>query len=71
MIIPLSKAVLCANCDCISDSTGACQSCDSVAVLSLANVLNREQVLAKDSEITSLIAMVDKAILASVGGQTR
>jgi hypothetical protein len=35
--IPLSQAVLCGDCDCISDSTGhTCPVCQSTALVSLA-----------------------------------
>jgi hypothetical protein len=39
--IPLSRALLCANCEVISgDKSGTCVACGSTAVLSLARVLN-------------------------------
>ncbi len=41
-LIPLQKAVLCANCEVISDSkNGHCIVCGSPSLLSLAQVLDR------------------------------
>jgi len=54
MIIELAEAVLCVNCDGISDSKGKCPRCDSAAILSLAKVLNR------DSEMSELRNLVDE-----------
>lgn len=40
-LIPLEQAVLCANCDVVSDSkNGHCMVCGSPSLLNLARVLN-------------------------------
>lgn len=40
--VSLSRAVLCAECNGISDASGMCPKCGSAALMSLARVLNRE-----------------------------
>lgn len=39
--LPLQSAVLCGDCDAVSNSVHLCVSCGSAALLSLARVLNR------------------------------
>jgi hypothetical protein len=39
--IPLRAAVLCADCDAVSDGVNACPACGSSSLLSLASVLDR------------------------------
>lgn len=42
--VPLDRAVLCTNCETISVTCNYCPACGSVAVLNLAQILNRERV---------------------------
>ena len=39
--IPLDHAVLCLDCDCVSDAIRECPACSSRALMSLSVVLNR------------------------------
>ncbi len=39
-LVPLSRAALCLDCECISASTGNCVGCKSRALLPLAKVFN-------------------------------
>ena len=41
--VPLNRAVLCADCDCITASTGNCLMCGSTALINLAKVINRSE----------------------------
>ena len=42
-VVPLNRAILCANCEMISAAPGHCPVCGSAAVLNLAKILNREE----------------------------
>lgn len=48
-MIAKSKAVLCVDCDVISDANLACPSCGSSALMSLARVLDRNPVCAAEA----------------------
>lgn len=61
-LIPLDKAVLCANCNCVSDSPGPCLGCESVAVMSLARILNREIDEVPEGDINDLLRMVEETL---------
>ena len=39
--IPLDHAVLCLDCNCVSDANHACPACSSRALMNLSVVLNR------------------------------
>ena len=41
MAFPLRVAVLCPDCNAVSDGVNACPACGSSSLLSLASVLNR------------------------------
>lgn len=41
MTIPLDHAVLCLDCDCVSDANRECPACSSRALMNLSVVLNR------------------------------
>ena len=41
--IPLSKAYLCEDCDCVGNCSEQCPACASSALLCLAGILNRER----------------------------
>jgi hypothetical protein len=40
--IPLKRAYLCQDCNCIGNCAGQCPACASHALIGLAGVLNRE-----------------------------
>lgn len=42
MTIPLSKAYLCEDCNCIDSNAVSCPNCASGALMGLAAVLNRD-----------------------------
>lgn len=43
--IPISRAVLCANCDCVTEAkNGHCVICGSIAIVQLEKLLNHEVV---------------------------
>jgi hypothetical protein len=44
--IPLQKAYLCQDCSCVGDNARQCPACASKVVVSLAGILNREEVAA-------------------------
>ncbi len=41
-VVLLSRAVVCINCETISETISVCPSCESRSLLSLAKILNRE-----------------------------
>lgn len=41
--IPLDRAVLCLDCNCVSDANQQCPACTSKALLNLSVVLNRRE----------------------------
>lgn len=40
-VIPLDHAVLCLDCNCVSDANRECPACSSKALMNLSSVLNR------------------------------
>ena len=40
--IPLDRAVLCLDCNCVSDANRQCPACSSSALMNLSVVLNRD-----------------------------
>ena len=42
-VIPLNRAYLCADCDCISSGAAACRACGSRSILALAWVLGEQE----------------------------
>ena len=53
-IVHLNRAVLCVNCEYVSDATGEnCPRCGSPSLLSLARILNRRCHKASHDERTS------------------
>jgi hypothetical protein len=41
--IPLDRAVLCLDCDCVSDANRQCPACSSSALMNLSAVLDRRE----------------------------
>ena len=41
--IPLDRAVLCLDCDCVSDANRQCPACSSSALMNLSVVLDRQE----------------------------
>lgn len=58
-LIELQHAVLCGNCERISNSKKTCLGCGSVAILSLSRILNRSEE-PTTSAIDDLMAMVER-----------
>lgn len=58
-LIELQHAVLCAQCERVSASRKTCLGCGSVAILSLARILNRSEE-PTPSAIEELLAMVER-----------
>ena len=42
-VIPLVQAVLCLDCNCVSDANRHCPACSSKALMNLSSVLNRQK----------------------------
>ncbi len=40
-IIPLFRAVICLDCNCVTDANRVCPACSSRALMNLSSVLNR------------------------------
>ena len=49
-IIPLAHAVLCLDCNCVTDATRECPACSSKALLNLSSVLNRRDIYSQSLE---------------------
>ena len=43
-VIPLGNAVLCMDCNCVTDANRECPVCSSRALLNLSSVLDRENI---------------------------
>ena len=51
LTIPLDHAVLCLDCDCVSDGNRECPACSSRALMNLSVVLNRPDEFAEREEL--------------------
>jgi hypothetical protein len=51
--IPLDHAVLCLDCNCVSNANRECPACTSRALMNLSVVLNRQEALAFESELVA------------------
>lgn len=51
--IPLDHAVLCLDCNCVSNANRECPACTSRALMNLSVVLNRPDALAFESELVA------------------
>jgi hypothetical protein len=52
--IPLDHAVLCLDCNCVSDANRECPACSSRALMNLSVVLNRRSDFAEYAEYEKL-----------------
>jgi hypothetical protein len=53
LTIPLDHAVLCLDCDHVSDANRECPACSSRALMNLSVVLNRAEELAEREELAN------------------
>jgi hypothetical protein len=51
--IPLDRAVLCLDCNCVSDANRQCPACSSSALMNLSVVLNRNEEFAYEGELAA------------------
>ena len=58
--VHLSEAFLCCDCQCIGNRSQSCACCGSHSLLSLANVLNREQLDVSDCEVEEAILALER-----------
>jgi hypothetical protein len=42
-MIPLARAVLCLDCNCVTDANRECPACSSKALMNLSSVLDRRE----------------------------
>ena len=56
--MPLTRAYLCEDCDCIGNCAEQCPACASRALIGLAGVLNREEKEEVQSELVQMVALV-------------
>jgi hypothetical protein len=49
--IPLDHAVLCLDCNCVSDANRECPACSSRALMNLSAVLDRREEFAESQEL--------------------
>ena len=54
---PLDTAFLCADCQCVGSNSRVCAGCGSVALISLAQVLNRVEQSEVDEALDALERM--------------
>jgi len=55
--MPLKRAYLCQDCDCIGNCAEQCPACGSEALMGLAGVLNREASDEKQQEYVQMPAL--------------
>ncbi len=67
-LVPLSRAVLCLDCNRISASTGPCRGCGSQAVLQIERVLNARSLAAPAVAAQASAAAALKPAVALVHG---
>jgi len=56
--MPLMRAYLCQDCNCIGNCADQCPACASRALIGLASVLNREQKDEEPQELAQMTALV-------------
>ena len=66
-VVTLKNAILCVNCEVISNSNGRCEICGSSAVLTLSRVLGgsiTEQTSGKEAELSEENSLLDELYLS-------
>jgi len=62
--MPLTRAYLCQDCNCIGNCAEQCPACASTALMGLAGVLNREEKEGVPLGIARIVALVERHMTA-------